>query len=175
MITVFAVCLPSSAACPYKDALAFLHGEGEAMENYARSLRGLLGVDEEPHSDKKIGGILKPPPMPQFTRKPTKAPTASPVAASSSATAPFCVKTNGLAALVDKASMCTSYRGILQDFNAALPTNAGALSDLFGKALRLAFHDAGEHSTIDIPCCLSACAVTFIHAYFFRRSGCNKF
>jgi hypothetical protein len=90
----------------------------------------------------------KPGPKPPSGPPPNaQTPTQSPVAIpsfGSTASAPFCAMTNGAAALPDKLKMCGAYSSIVADFNAALPTNQIALSNLYGKALRLAFHDAGK-------------------------------
>ena len=58
--------------------------------------------------------------------------------------APFCSSTNGAPAVTTRTSMCTTYNEIVADFNAAVPTDPMLQANLFGKALRLAFHDAGK-------------------------------
>lgn len=165
MIVALLSTFPSSRACPFKDALAFFQDGSEEVAAHARSLRGLLGAEDDPHSNGKIDGIFQKPQLPKPpTKLPSKAPSKAPTTASlpaSTAIAPYCVKTNGLAAVTDKASMCTSFQAILADFNAVVPTNLGAQSDLFGKAVRLAFHDAGKdvvcpsHSQLKVE--LTAC------------------
>ena len=60
---------------------------------------------------------------------------------------PICLKTNGVAAVATDANTCASYQGIKAALNAkvaAIGNDLFTLSHLYGAALRLAFHDAGE-------------------------------
>lgn len=56
----------------------------------------------------------------------------------------ICALTSGAAPTVSKLSTCEAYNSIYNDFLAAIPTDESELSNFYGAALRLAFHDAGE-------------------------------
>ena len=63
-----------------------------------------------------------------------------------SGAANFCAKTNFIAAAPSKTNICSAYSAIKIAFAKALPLATDALSraNLFGAAVRLPFHDAGE-------------------------------
>ena len=74
---------------------------------------------------------------------PSTAPTKSTVQAY------VCKKTNFAAAVSSSANICSAYKNVLADFTALLPVagtsaNDFTRSNILAKALRLAFHDAGE-------------------------------
>lgn len=90
-----------------------------------------------------------------ITSKPSKVPTVVPTLAPSfsakipagDAKAAFCIKTGGLAAVATKASVCNSYSNIklqLQSLIQSHILDGAYLSDLYGKAVRITFHDAVE-------------------------------
>ena len=57
----------------------------------------------------------------------------------------FCLKTNGAAAVASKANTCSAYNGIAAAFlSHTSNANISYLSNFFGKAIRVAFHDAAE-------------------------------
>eukprot|EP01034_Spumella_vulgaris_P027815 gene27815-34594_t len=58
----------------------------------------------------------------------------------------ICAKTNGASLVSSKAGTCVAYKGMQAAFDAATSDSLGALvqSNIFGIAVRLAFHDAGE-------------------------------
>ena len=62
-----------------------------------------------------------------------------------------CAKTNFAAATPSKINICSAYFDIASQF--VIPTDLLARSNLFGQAVRLAFHDAGEvdiQSSVDL-------------------------
>lgn len=71
------------------------------------------------------------------TSRPTIGPTIIPSIGA------FCKKSNGIS-VSNATNTCTAYKSILKDFTAAIPTSAFEQANLFGQAIRLAFHDAGE-------------------------------
>jgi len=127
--TLFCIC----SSCP------FLHQESENSAN-----------TNENHVHANIA--LYPIPTFRTTSRPTtlqpkKSPTAVPVSAPTAVS--VCKKTKFAYPTVTAASTCTAYKQIRADFIALLPpggTSAGDFTraNIFGKALRLAFHDAGE-------------------------------
>ena len=95
-----------------------------------------------------------------ITSRPTRIPTTVPTQAPSFsinlpagiAKAAFCIKTGGLAAVVTKESVCNSYSNIKLKLQSLIQShiNDGAyLSDLFGRAVRITFHDAVEVNVHD--------------------------
>ena len=55
-----------------------------------------------------------------------------------------CAKTNGAEVKEDDASICSAYQGIKKDFTNIIPSTPFDKANLYGAAVRLAFHDAGE-------------------------------
>lgn len=56
----------------------------------------------------------------------------------------FCVKTGFRTITPTKAGICSAYSEVRTKFNAAIPADTKSRAELFGPAVRLAFHDAGE-------------------------------
>lgn len=160
MLAVLIGCMGNAFACPYKDAMALLSGDKNS--NYARSLRGLFGIETNTDSHPEVSDEEaerrrrppnnNPPPRPPNNnpppnnQNPAAAPTFAPSSASGQSTpsAPYCIKTNGELPYSDETTMCISYQSIRAAVIAALPNNNNELANFFGKALRLAFHDAGN-------------------------------
>ena len=71
------------------------------------------------------------------SRSPTSVPTASSFFG-------VCTKLNGGTLISNNAGICSAYKSINGNFASYLPADDFARSDLFGKSVRLAFHDAGE-------------------------------
>jgi hypothetical protein len=65
----------------------------------------------------------------------------------SNSSQPFCTKTNGIQPDFTQTNICQAYGMIQLSFQNALPNSNDILSrgKLFGSAVRLAFHDAGEY------------------------------
>ena len=76
------------------------------------------------------------------TRTPTRAPTSTPSVLGPNNN--FCAKTNFLPVTPTKSGMCSVYNELRAAFNAAIPSTIRARASLFGAAVRLVFHDAGE-------------------------------
>ena len=56
----------------------------------------------------------------------------------------ICAKLNGAPLIPTNSSICSAYKTISGSFTSILPTDQFALADLFGKSVRLVFHDAAE-------------------------------
>ena len=90
------------------------------------------------------------------TNKPTLVPVSSPVSppVNKPVTNPTfvntpgnfksCAKLNGSPLNPTAAGICAAYKSIKGSFTSYLPKDQFALSDLYGKSVRLTFHDAGE-------------------------------
>ena len=55
-----------------------------------------------------------------------------------------CAKTNGAKAIENDANICSAYLHIKKDFSGIIPSTPIEKANLYGAAVRLAFHDAGE-------------------------------
>lgn len=111
-----------------------------------------------PPPPKTAPGPPPPPPKPPITNGPTRAltspPTLTPTFAVTPATnAPvppvsspsnFCLKTNGAPLVASAANTCIAYKAIKTAFLNAVPNDAFGQANLYGQAIRIAFHDAGE-------------------------------
>ena len=62
----------------------------------------------------------------------------------SSYTPGVCAKTNGAKPDLSDANICSAYLSVKKDFEALIPDSAFERANLYGAAVRLAFHDAGE-------------------------------
>mmetsp|Transcript_342 Transcript_342/g.482 ORF Transcript_342/g.482 Transcript_342/m.482 type:complete len:125 (-) Transcript_342:1475-1849(-) len=82
---------------------------------------------------------------PHFRGKTAQASKESPQIANSAFAYPICAKTNGKIVDYSVANICVAYDGIYSDFKRLVDTvllSAFDRADVFGGALRLAFHDA---------------------------------
>jgi hypothetical protein len=56
----------------------------------------------------------------------------------------FCIKTKGAPLIPTAANTCRAYKAVKAAFVAAIPDDEFGQANLFGQAIRVAFHDAGE-------------------------------
>lgn len=87
------------------------------------------------------------PTLTPVSLKPTNKPTFRPSTALPTITpslGAFCKKTNGISVPKNATGTCVAYKSILKEFQAAIPGSAFGQANLFGQAIRLAFHDSGE-------------------------------
>eukprot|EP01036_Dinobryon_divergens_P027926 gene27926-36788_t len=92
--------------------------------------------------------ITKKPSVSPITKKPTTAPSYKAFSRKS-----YCAKTKGAALTTNAANICSAYKAILAGFQTTYGTaDDFTLSNLFGKAVRVAFHDAAEfdRTTTDV-------------------------
>ena len=85
--------------------------------------------------------ITKKPSVSPITKKPTTSPSYKAFSRKA-----YCVKTKGAALTTNAANICSAYKAILARFQTTTYDTADdlTLSNLFGKAVRIAFHDAAE-------------------------------
>ena len=79
------------------------------------------------------------------TSRPTNLPTIFPSVLPTISNYPgYCQKNGGSVISSNKNGICSIHSAILRDFNASLTSDLKIRSDILGKAIRLAFHDAAE-------------------------------
>ena len=134
--------------CPY---LRKPHDETTNANH--RKLFTITATSSNPNPSKTP--VTSNPSKTPVTLKPSKRPTTSPTLAPSFsshlpdglAKPAHCKITNGVAATASRQSICKSFSNIKLQLQSLIQTNInnGAfLSDLFGKAVRITFHDAVE-------------------------------
>ena len=104
----------------------------------------------QPPGNPSVRPTARPTTSPPTTKPTLAAPTARPTLPGQ-LRANFCAKTNFEAAPSSKQGICSAYKDILSQFT--VPTDELGRSNLYGQAVRLAFHDAGEvdiQTTVDL-------------------------
>ena len=158
--------------CPYKtdsdsdskSPLSNLLGDlqfSAKLETIHKSLLGAVPISTfkstikptgKPTSKSTIKSSTKPSIKPSIKplAKPSLKPSLKPSSKSSVPTSQivgpsnFCKKTKQAPLKSTAAGICAAYKSIKTNFIAALPLDDFSKSNLFGQAIRLAFHDAGE-------------------------------
>jgi hypothetical protein len=139
LLTCFATLLYTCCSCPFlKENSAqsenFIHANGKWFNSKTIAINAIITLPVVADEKKTL-------------RRPPTAPATSPTTLLPARS--MCLKTKYAEALVTPEGTCSAYEQIRKDFMALLPAGGTpdedfTRSNIFGKALRLAFHDAGE-------------------------------
>ena len=102
---------------------------------------------------KPTSGPITSPTKPNTSASPTKStsPTDAPTSSVGATNPPtssnpsnLCIKTGGAPLIPSAVNTCAAYKAVKAAFLAAIPADAFGQANIFGQAVRLPFHDAGE-------------------------------
>ncbi|OYX40883.1 hypothetical protein B7Y94_05955, partial [Candidatus Saccharibacteria bacterium 32-49-12] len=137
----FAAAFVKMSTVGYGGAVSALEGATTSGKLGTLTTIDLTTCPYQPPGDPSARPTARPTTSPPTAKPTTARPTTRPTLPGQ-LRANRCAKTNFEAAPTTKEGICSAYRDVVSQF--VVPTDELGRSNLFGQAVRLAFHDAGE-------------------------------